>query len=219
MEEHASTLFGNGARPSGILKTEKKLGDEGAKAAIKGWNAAHEGRGKSGRTATLYDGWDFQPLTINSVDSQFQQLRIFQLQEIARAFNIPSVLIGELTRATWSNSAEMQRLFLMLTLEPWLLAVEGAFRRALIAKDDRKRFAIRFERDDFSKVDLAVLATAISSLVSGRVLNPNTAREWLGLPPYEGGEEYANPHTGASQPGTQLALPAPKPDDEEDHDA
>ena len=187
---------------------------------LAGWRAAQEGADNAGKTAVLWDDAEWQQLTLSSVDAQFQQLRIFQLQEIARAFNIPSVLIGELSRATWSNSAEMQRLFLMLCLEPWLLALESAFRRALFRGEDRKRFAVRFERDDFSKVDLAVLATAINSLVASRVLNPNTAREWLDLPPYEGGEDYANPNTGASQPDQKPAPETdPTDDGEEDDDA
>lgn len=220
MERHASRLFGKGARPGGIIRTRKSLGDEGVKRMLAGWKAAQEGADNSGKTAVLWDDAEWQQLTLSSVDAQFQQLRIFQLQEIARAFNIPSVLIGELSRATWSNSAEMQRLFLMLCLEPWLLALESAFRRALFRGEDRKRFAVRFERDDFSKVDLAVLATAINSLVASRVLNPNTARQWLDLPPYEGGEDYANPNTGASQPDQKPAPETdPTDDDEEDDDA
>lgn len=207
MEQHASRLFGRGARPGGIIRTKKSMGDEGVRKMLAGWKAAQEGADNAGKTAVLWDDAEWQQMTLSSVDAQFQQLRIFQLQEIARAFNIPSVLIGELSRATWSNSAEMQRLFLMLCLEPWLKALESAFRRALIRKEDRKSFAIRFERDDFSKVDLAVLATAINSLVASRVLNPNTAREWLDLPPYEGGEKYANPNTGASQPGANNLVP------------
>jgi phage portal protein, HK97 family len=205
MERHASQLFGKGARPGGVIETDKHVGDEGVRKMLAGWRASQEGAENAGKTAVLWDGAHWKQMTLSSVDAQFQQLRVFQLQEIARAFNIPSVLIGELSRATWSNSAEMQRLFLMLCLEPWLLALEGAFRRALIAKDDRKRFAIRFERDDFSKVDLAVLATAMNSLIASRVLNPNEARSWLDMAPYDGGNEFANPNTGASQPGSSTA--------------
>lgn len=220
MEQHAASLFANGARPSVVLKSKKGLGDDGVKNMLKGWAKSFAPGTKSGGVGVLYDGTELDQLTLSSVDAQFQQLRIFQLQEIARAFNIPSVLIGELTRATWSNSAEMQRLFLMLTLEPWLLAVEGAFRRALFSGEDRKRYAVRFERDDFSKVDISVLAPAISSLIASRVASPNETRPWLGLPmgPAEL-DAFVNPHTGASQPATQPAPATPKPDDEEDHDA
>jgi HK97 family phage portal protein len=201
MERHAARLFGQGARPGGVIESEKPLGAEGSKSMIAGWRAAMEGSENAGKTAILWDGAKWKAMTLSSVDAQFQQLRLFQLQEIARAFNIPASLLGDMTRATWSNAAEMQRQFLQLCLEPWLRALESALRRALFSKEDRKKYAIRFDRDDFTNVDLTARATAISSLVSSRVINPNTAREWLDLPPYAGGEEYANPNTGASQPG------------------
>lgn len=202
MERHAGKLFKNGARPSGQIVSSKNLGDEGVKKMLKGFMAAHGGADNAGGTPVFWDGTEFKPISMNSVDAQFQQLRLFQLQEIARAFNIPASLIGDLARATWSNSAEMQRQFLMLCLEPWLKALESAFRRALFTKEDRKRFAVRFDRDDFTNVDLTARATAINSLVSSRVINPNEGRSWLDLPPYDGGDEYANPNTGASQPGS-----------------
>ncbi|MGN7829609.1 phage portal protein [Agrobacterium radiobacter] len=201
MERHAARLFGQGARPGGVIESEKPLGAEGSKSMIAGWRAAMEGSENAGKTAILWDGAKWKAMTLSSVDAQFQQLRLFQLQEIARAFNIPASLLGDMTRATWSNAAEMQRQFLQLCLEPWLRALESALRRALFSKEDRKKYAIRFDRDDFTNVDLTARATAISSLVSSRVINPNTAREWLDLPPYDGGELYANPNTGASQPG------------------
>lgn len=204
MQKHAGRLFGRGARPGGILRMMKGIGDEGAKKMLAAWKAAHEGSDSAGKTAILWDGAEWQQQQLSSVDAQFQQLWLFIIQELARAFNIPAVMLGELSRATWSNSAEMQRMFLLLCLEPWLRALEGALTRALIGSEDRDRFAIRIERDDFSKVDLSVLAVAINGLVSSRTINPNTARQWLGLPPREGGEEYANPNTGASQPGQSL---------------
>lgn len=214
MEKHAARLFGRGARPGGIIKTKKNVGDEGVKKMLTGWRVAHEGADNSGKTAVLWDDAQYEQTALNSVDAQFQQLRLFQLQEIARAFNMPASMLGDLSRATWSNSAEMQRQFLLLCLEPWLQAVEGALRRALFQPDDRKKYAVRFDRDDFSNVDLAVRATAINSLVASRTINPNEGRAWLGgLAPYEGGNEFANPNTGASQPGVPKSGEAPKPDD------
>lgn len=201
MEKHAGRLFGKGARPGGIIETPKNVGDSGVLKMLAGWKAAMEGADNAGKTGILWDGAKWVQTTLNSVDAQFQQLRLFQLQEIARAFNMPASMLGDLSRATWSNSAEMQRQFLMLCLEPWLKALESAFRRALFSKEDRKRFAVRFDRDDFTNVDLVARATAINSLVASRVINPNEGRSWLDLPPYDGGNEYANPNTGSSQPG------------------
>ncbi|MDP9571463.1 UNVERIFIED_ORG: HK97 family phage portal protein [Agrobacterium larrymoorei] len=194
MESHASNLFKNGARPGGAIETPKSLGDEGVKKMIKAWRAAHEGADKTGKTAILWDGAKFNPFTFNSVDSQFIEMRRFQILEICRAFRIPPSMLYELERATWSNSEQMGREFLTYTLEPWLRALEAALARALFSRADRDRFRILLDRDDLTRADLTARATAISSLISAKVLNPNEGRAWLDLAPYSGGEEYGNPH-------------------------
>ncbi len=201
MEKHAAKLFANGARPGGVLETTKPLGDEGVKKMIAGWRKAHEGEANAGRTAVLWDGTTFRPLTFSSVDAQFLELRKFQLLEIARAFRVPPSMLFELERATWSNSEQMGREFLTYCLEPWLKASEGAMRRALFSPEERATHAIRFDRDDLTRADLTARATAINSLVASRVLNPNEGRSWIDLPPYAGGEVFANPNTGSNQPG------------------
>src|SRR5690606_22000880 len=89
-ERHASRLFGHGARPGGIIETPKPLGHEGSLNMLKGWRTAMEGSDNAGKTGILWDGATWKQMTLSSVDAQFQELRIFQLQEIARAFNLPS---------------------------------------------------------------------------------------------------------------------------------
>ncbi|HEV7417294.1 MAG TPA: phage portal protein, partial [Tianweitania sediminis] len=212
MERHAAKLFSNGARPGGVIRTTKSLGDQGVKNMLKAWKAAHDGADNAGKTAILFDGAEWQQLTLNSVDSQFQELRLFQLQEIARAFNLPPSMIGDLSRATWSNSEQKGREFLSYCLEPWLRIVEGALRRALFLPDDRKRLAVRFDRDDLTRADLTARATAIASLISSRTLNPNEARGWLGLGPRDGGDEFLNPNISASPSGAA----APQTSEEDD---
>ena len=210
MERHAGRLFQNAARPGGVITSPKPLGDDGLKRMLAAWRKAHEGADATGRTAVLFDGASFTELGFSSVDAQFQELRLFQLQEIARAFNIPAPMIGDLTRATWSNTEQLQRQFLMLTLEPWLLSLESAFNRALLTREERGKFAVRFERDDFSNVDLTARATAIASLISSRTISPNEGRAWLDLAPRDGGDVYENPNTGASQPGGPIGAAAPQ---------
>ncbi|CAK7257253.1 MULTISPECIES: phage portal protein [unclassified Shinella] len=194
METHAGNLFRNGARPSGVIEFPKSLGDEGLKKMKAGWKNAHEGPENSGRTAILWDGASFRPITLTSVDAQFLELRGFQILEIARAFRIPPPMLYDLSRATWSNGEQQGKEFLSYSLEPWLKVLEGAMRRALFSAEDRPRYRIVFDRDDLTRADLTARATAISSLISAKVINPNEGREWLGLAPYIGGEAFSNPH-------------------------
>ncbi|HCO55164.1 MAG TPA: phage portal protein [Pelagibacterium sp.] len=200
MERHAGNLFKNAARPGGALETPKNIGDEGVKKMIAGWKAAMAGSENAGNTPVLWDGTKFVPFTLNSTDSQFLENRKFQIEEIARAFNIPAQMIGMLDRATWSNMEHKGREFLSYSLEPWLRILEAALRRALFTAEERGEYRITFDRDDLTRADLTARATAINSLIASRVLNPNEARGWIDLAPYEGGNTFANPNTGSSQP-------------------
>lgn len=199
LDRHAAKLFSRGARPSGALVIPKGMGEESIKAARAAWRATHEGEDQ-GRTAILYDGMTFEPFTFNSTDAQFLENRKFQIQEIARAFNIPAPMVGDLERATWSNSEQKGREFLSYTLEPWLRALEGALRRALFSDDERQTHVIRFDRDDLTRADLQTRATTINSLIASRTINPNEGRSWLGLPPRDGGDTFENPNISAAKP-------------------
>lgn len=200
MERHAARLFGRGARPGGALMFPKGMGEDAVKKARTAWQAAHEGDDAGGRTAILYDGAEFKPFTLTSTDAQFLELRKFQILEIARAFRVPPSMLFELDRATWSNTEQLGREFLVYCLEPWLLALEGALRKALFLPDERPHFAIRFDRDDLTRADLTTRATAINSLIASRVLNPNEGRSWLGLMPYAAGDAFANPNITTDTP-------------------
>ena len=75
--------------------------------------------------------------------------------------------------------------------------------------EERAARAIRFDRDDLTRADLTTRATAINSLISSRVLNPNEGRAWLGLEAREGGEEFLNPNISASAPPAEPAKKEP----------
>ncbi|MBB05616.1 MAG: phage portal protein [Pseudooceanicola sp.] len=194
MERHAARLFGRGARPSGALTFPKGMGEESIKKARKAWRATHEGDDAGGQTAILYDGAEFTPFTLNSTDAQFLENRKFQILEIARAFRVPPAMLFDHDRATWSNGEQQGREFLSYTLEPWLRALESALARGLFLPDEQAGKVVRFDRDDLTRADLSTRSTVINSLVSSRVINPNEGRSWLGLNPYAGGDEFANPN-------------------------
>jgi HK97 family phage portal protein len=192
-EGHAARLFGNGGRPSGVLKVKGRLNLEAIERLRYGWGQRHAGQA-SGETAILEEDMDFQPLSFNSVDMQFLELRKFQIEEIARAFRVPPHMLMELGRATWSNSEEMGRLFLTFTLMPWIKQWEGAIRRAVFTKDERPTYFAEFLTDDLARADLSKRAESYQKLIAARVINPNEARAAENRPPYEGGDEFINPN-------------------------
>ncbi|MGB3831210.1 MAG: phage portal protein [Mesorhizobium sp.] len=198
MERHAGNLFKKGARPGGVIQFP--VGANLSKPILDrikaGWRQAHEGGENSGKTAVLYNGGVFNPLTFKSTDAQFLELRRFQIEEIARAFRVPLGLLYEMTRQTWSNMEQATREFLIFSLEPWLRSLESCLSRALIAPDDRATTRIRFDRDDLTRASLTERATAINSLRASEVLSADEGRDWLDLPPRTDGKggSYENPN-------------------------
>jgi len=199
MEAHAARLFGRGARPSGLLKFPRKLGDSTAKKIAASWKAANAGE-NSGGTAVLEEGGDFQPLAFNSVDSQFEQLWARAVIAISQIYRVPPHLIFELGRATWGNAAEMGASFLRFTLSRWMKIWEDELRLKLFSPEERDRYCIEFNTDELLRADLAARADAYQKLISSRVLSPNEARTLEGYAPYTGGDTYENPNVTAGSP-------------------
>lgn len=200
LEAHAARLFGNGGRPSGLLKFPNRLGTETAQRIKASWKAATSGQ-NAGATAVLEEGGDFVPLTFNSVDSQFLQIWERSVHEIARAFRVPPTLLFELGRATWGNAAEMGATFLRFGLMPWLKRWEGELRLKLLTPAERATHYFEHLTDDLLRSDLAARADAYGKLISSRVLNPNEARARENLPPYPGGDQFLNPNVTSTTGG------------------
>ena len=206
MEAHAANLFGRGARPSGVLKSAKKIAEDTAKRLKASWNGAHGGS-NSGGTAILEDGVEFEALTFNSVDLQFQELRAFQVVEIARALRVPPTLIQDFGRATWGNAAEMSQSFLTYCVLPWTKLWQGAISRLLSTEEQAKYFP-EFLVDDLIKADIAARFTAYAQAVQSRILLPNEIRAMENRAPIAGGDEF--PPVAANIPNDP-AQPRPKP--------
>ncbi len=200
LEAHAARLFGNGGRPSGLLKFPNKLGNETALRIKASWQAATSGQ-NAGATAVLEEGGDFTPLTFNSVDSQFLQIWERSILEICRVYRVPPHLVFELGRATWGNASEMGASFLRFGLMRWLKAWEGEIRLKLIAPAERATHYAEFLVDDLLRSDLAARADAYGKLIASRVLNPNECRAMENRAPYVGGDEFLNPNTTSSTGG------------------
>jgi HK97 family phage portal protein len=193
MEEHASRVFGGGARPSGVFTYEKMLSPDRAAALRESFNSAHAGGPNSGKTLFLEDGMKFEPQQFSSVDLQFLELRRHQVAEIARGYRVPLHLLQELERATHNNAESMGQQFLALTLLPWLKLWEGAIRRSLLTPEERGEYYAEFLTDDLARADLAARFDAYAKAVTNGLLSPNEVRAAENRAPYVGGDQYRLP--------------------------
>lgn len=193
-EAHIARLFANGGKPGGIIKSEKALGDEAKKNLAKSWTAAH-GMNNSGGTAILDEGMSYEAVTMTLTDAQFAENRLEQIREIARVFRVPPTMLFELTRGTWSNTEEMARQFLQVTLKPWLTNWAWAYARCLLTPEERQTFYAEFVTDDLTSTDTAARAAAYGQYRSMGVMTANEVRAGLNLAPRQDGNVLQNPYT------------------------
>jgi HK97 family phage portal protein len=194
LERHAAKLFARGARPSGLLKTNKPIKGEGAiKRIMSGFTLWS--RGNNGGTLVLEDGMDFVPVTFNSVDAQFLELRKFAVEDIARGFRVPPVLLQELGRATFNNAETLGIQFRTYTILPWVKRWESEIALKLLSDDERATYYPAFDLDELERADFQKRAEGYAKLIAARVLNPNEAREKENMPPYAQGDQFINPNT------------------------
>ena len=203
MEKHAGRIFSNGARPSGVLEAKNTLKEATLARLKKSWNSFHSGE-NSGSTAILEDGMTFRALTFSSVDMQFQELRGFQVVEIARALGVPPTLLFDFGRATWGNAETMAQAFLTFTLLPRLKLWTGAVSR-LLSAEEQAQFVPEFVVDALVQAEIAARFAAYSQAIASRILNPNEVRAMENRAPYAGGEKFENPNVTAGPAGEEAA--------------
>ncbi|NDD85829.1 phage portal protein, partial [bacterium] len=83
-EIHGARFFGGGARPGFILSTDNQLNPDARRELADNWNRKHRGPHNAFETAVLTGG--LKPFEIpyaSNTDSQFLELRRYQLEEIA----------------------------------------------------------------------------------------------------------------------------------------
>ena len=186
-ELHGARFFAAGARPGFVLSTDGQLNAEAREALRSQWDRRHGGVGNSHNTAVLTGGlkpYDI-PQSSNS-DSQFIELRRYQLEEIARLFRVPGSLLG-IAPATPDGDIA----FVTHCIMPWLRRFESAFMRDLIADDDR--YLIEFDVRGLLRGDAASRSAYYRAMWDIGVVSTNDIRATENLDPVEGGDVRYRP--------------------------
>jgi HK97 family phage portal protein len=186
-ELHGARFFAAGARPGFVLSTDGQLNAEAREALRSQWDRRHGGVGNSHNTAVLTGGlkpYDI-PQSSNS-DSQFIELRRYQLEEIARLFRVPGSLLGIAPSTPDGDIA-----FVTHCIMPWLRRFESAFMRDLIADDDR--YLVEFDVRGLLRGDAASRSAYYRAMWDIGVVSTNDIRATENLDPVEGGDVRYRP--------------------------
>ena len=190
-EEYGSKFFSNGARPSGVLTHPNTVKDPAR--LRESWNAAYGGSANANRVAILEEGMKFEPMTIPNNEAQFLETRKFQVEEICRIFRVPPHLVCNLDHATFSNIEHQSIDFAVHTIRPWLVRIEQAMNRALLAEREKAKFYVQFNIDGLMRGDYQSRMNGYAVGRQNGWLSANDIRRLENLNPIpadEGGDDY-----------------------------
>lgn len=188
-ERHGAQLFGNGARPSGLLSTEQSLKPEQMNMIRDSWRESQGGDKRLG-TAVLDGGMKYEQMGLSNEDAQFLETRKFQITEIARLFRVPPHMLADLERATFSNIEQQALGFVKYTMMPWYVRWEQAISLQLLPEADQDDLFAEFLVDGLLRGDIVSRNKAYEIGLRNAYLNPNEVRAMENRNPYEGGDEY-----------------------------
>lgn len=190
--EHGNATFRNGTRLSGVLRVPGVLKAEQKQALAASWNSQHAGGINHGRTAILESGTEYQTLSMSLEDSDWVSARRFSVEEVARIFKVPPILIGDMANSSYSNSVEMARVFLVHTLGRYLVAWEQAVSRQLLTPAGARIYFAEHSTDAMLRSDAAGRAAMYQSGIQNGYLLRSEVRRLENLPVIQGIDDAAN---------------------------
>lgn len=196
-EKAASDFFNGGMTVKGILSTESpRLTKEQREAIRTAWNESQLGNGNG--MAVLESGMKFSSISSNSKDAQLLESRLYNVQEVARFFNMSPVLLGDLSKSSYNTLEQSQLQFILNTLSPYVTMIEEELNDKLILPQHRNKYYIDVCEEDIVKSDKQSQVNYLSTLVDKGIITRNEARHELGFGPVEGGDElmisYSDPN-------------------------
>lgn len=199
LETYAAKFFGSGSSTSGVLEYPGPLTPEQAKNLADGFDARHRGLARSNRTAVISGGAKYNPTTVPNDQAQFLDSRRLAVEDVARAFNVPTNLLG-LPNATSYASIEQQNIaFVVHTLRPIIGKIEQAFTRLL-----PDQVFLRFSVDGLLRGDFASRMQGYSIASQQGFYTINDIRKFEDMTPIDGGDVLRVPLANIDLPSADL---------------
>lgn len=192
-QNFGAEFFGNGAVLQGVIEHPARLNDDSRRAIRDSFVGNYSGTGKRHGTAVLTDGMKYQRIGIPPEEAQFLETRRYGDTKIAQIYNVPPHMIGDLSKATFSNITEETINFVRRTLTPWFTQWEQELNYKLFSTNEQRRLSVKFDKSDILKGTPKDESEKDNTLINAGVITRNEARKARGLNPIDGLDEILVP--------------------------
>jgi HK97 family phage portal protein len=192
-QDYGARFFQNDAKPGGgWIEFPGNFKDKSARDTFReSFQAAQTGLNR-GKIAVLEYGMKFHELGLTNKDSQFLEARQYQVGDIARMFRIPPHLVGDLSKATFSNIEQQSLDFVIYTMTPWAERWESSIESNLLLEQDRN-IEVEFDFAGLLRGDQSARSMFYHNGILDGWMTRNQARESENMEPIDGLDEPLMP--------------------------
>jgi HK97 family phage portal protein len=192
---YSNFIMLNGAKPSGLFRTEQVIPDSKFKEISsrlkEAWtnmlNSQPSDQSKPGQSMLLDQGMTYEtikPLTLQDVDAR--ELKKQTMTRICGLFGVPPAMIG-VGESKYNNTQTMLDEFYKSTMMPFITNVEQRLKLSLLK--GYPNLHVQFQTQDFLKgAPLDQMNYVVAGVKNG-ILTQNEAREYLGLNSLDGADD------------------------------
>lgn len=188
-EEWADNIVGNGGKPTGVLTYDKLLKDEQRKQIKEAFKDLREGSRDA--LMVLEAGVKYEQISLSPQDVQLLEARRFQVEDLARFFDVPSVMINDTSGSTtWgSGIQEIIRGWYKLTMRKELERIEQSIIANLVPVADRSKVTVEFDFQELLRTEYEKRVEAGARAVNAGLITRNEWRKREWLPSVEGADD------------------------------
>lgn len=209
MRRYGAKFFAGGGVPPLGLHGPLPAGPEAMKRAIEDVKRAIEASRLSGiPIVQLPPGYELKPIGFDPEKGQMTDARRFEVEEVARIFNIPPAFLQDLTHGTFSNTEQQDLQLVKHLVAHWA----QAFEQELNLKLTKGNVYVEHNLDGLMRGDLLSRMQAHGQAVQNAIRTPNEVRALENLPALPKGDDLmiqgATVPLGA-QPTNEPGTPPP----------
>ena len=180
VHEYTRAGWSNSISPGGVVEVEKRF----SIAALENLAASfarYRGPENRGKAIILEEGAKWTPFpVISPEDAELLASRRFTVEELARVFQVPPPMVGDLSHGTFTNAETMLRFFAQGTLAFWCAKLEAEFARSVFSESERTAYEIDFDMSGLLRGDPETRWASHKIAIETGVLDPDEVRELEG---------------------------------------
>jgi HK97 family phage portal protein len=175
--QFAASMFANGAKLSGVISHPGQLSREVSERIGASWHDTHAGPFSSSKVAILEEGMKFEALSMTLEDAELLASRKFEIEEVARLYNVPLPILNVWDHSTFTNSDTASQWFGQLTLAPWARKIEAEASRVLF---NDPSYHLEIDLSALMRGSFVARTQAEIALVRAGILSADEIREQEG---------------------------------------